>query len=54
MSLSNFIRFLKENQEQTERFCRVAENAVMFYLMFAAIWALCYVVGNIFSWMGVA
>ena len=53
MSITNFIKFLRENQEQNKRFCRIVEDFVMLYLMVAALYALCYAVGNIFSWMGV-
>lgn len=53
MSITNFIKFLRENQAQNKRFCRIVEDFVMLYLMIATVWALCYAVGNFFSWMGV-
>ena len=54
MPLCKFITILKGNQAEYERFCRIVEDAVLFYLLFAGLWTLCRVVGNILQVWGVA
>ena len=54
MPLSKFITILKGNQAGYERFCHIVEYAVLFYLLFAGLWTLCHVVGDILTAMGVA
>lgn len=54
MSLSQFITAIKGSQAQFRRFSRIVENAVVFYLLVASVWALCWVVGHAFNVWGVA
>lgn len=54
MPLQKFITIIKGNQSQYERFCRITEYAVLFYLLAAGLWSLCYVVSGILKAMGVA
>ena len=44
----------KGSQAQFRRFSRIVENAVVFYLLVASVWALCWVVGHAFNVWGVA
>ena len=53
MSLHHFITAIRGSQTQFRRFTRILENAVMFYLLVAAVWSLCWVVGHAFNLMGV-
>ena len=36
-----------------ERFCRVVDFAVRFYILIAGLWAICYLVSEILEKMGV-
>ena len=54
MSLTYLITILKGSQTQFSRFSRIVEYAVMFYLLVAAVWSLCWMVGTIFNMWGVA
>ncbi len=53
MPFSQFITAIKGSQAQFRRFSRIVENAVVFYLLVAAVWSLCWVVGNAFKIWGV-
>ena len=53
MSFHQFITACKGSQSEFRRFCRILENAVVFYLLVAAVWSLCWVVGHAFNIMGV-
>lgn len=54
MPLCKFITIIKGEQAVYERFCRIIEDAVLLYLLFAGLWTLCRVVGNILQVWGVA
>lgn len=54
MSIIEFITKVFENQAANRRFVKVVEDAVILYLLFAAVWSLCSVVGKLFSVWGVA
>ena len=54
MPFSQFITALKGSQSQFRRFARIVENAVVFYLLIAAVWSLCWVIGHAFNIMGVS
>lgn len=44
---------MKKRDKQLERFGRVVEDLVMLYLMFACVWSICHIVGEIFAKLGV-
>ena len=43
-----------KQRRMQERFARVVEGAVVLYIMFACVWTICYLVGEILTKMGVA
>lgn len=53
MSLSQFITKLGGNQEDSDRFMRVFGFCLKLYLVFACVWTICYLVGEILEKMGV-
>ena len=53
MSLSHFIKEIRGSQSQFRRFVGIVENAIVFYLLVAAVWSLCWVIGNAFKIWGV-
>lgn len=53
MSLSKFIRRLKKSQYFRDLFDKVVRTAVWLYIMFACLWTICWLVGEIFSKIGV-
>ena len=54
MPLQKFITIIKGKQAEYDRFCRIVEDIVLLYLLFAGVWSLCYAVSFIFTKWGVA
>ena len=50
----SFNHYSTKQRRMQERFARVVEGAVMLYIMFACVWTICYLVGEILQKMGVA
>ena len=44
---------MRKRNRQQERFCRVVEFCVKLYVLFAFLWTICYLVGEILDKMGV-
>ena len=42
-----------KDRRMQERFCRVVDFAVRFYILIAGLWAICYLVSEILQKMGV-
>lgn len=53
MSFEKFITIIIGKQEATDRFTRVVGFCVRLYLVFACVWTICYLVGEILGKMGV-
>lgn len=53
MSLSKFITILIGKQEAFDRFTRIVGFCVRLYIVFACVWTICYLVGDILTKMGV-
>ena len=41
-------------RKRQERFARVVEDMIAFYIMMASIWSICHLVSDIFAKLGVA
>lgn len=53
MSFCKFIRRLKRSQYFRDLFYRGVRAAVYVYIMFACLWTICWLVGEILQKMGV-
>ena len=49
----SFIQFITKRSRMQERFARIVEFFVKLYILFALLWTICYLVGEILSKMGV-
>jgi len=52
--LMSFKHFITKDRKMQERFAQIVESAVALYIMFACVWTICYLVGEILQKMGVA
>lgn len=53
MSLCKFIKRLKRSQYFRGLFFKIIDYAIWLYIMFAGLWTICWLVGEIFEKMGV-
>lgn len=53
MLLSNVIKNLSRSQYFRRLVVRAIEDFIIVFLIYAAIWSVCYVVGGIFNLLGV-
>ncbi len=53
MSLCKFIKRLAKSQYFRDLFYRAVRAAVYVYILFACLWTICYLVGEILEKMGV-
>ena len=53
MSLCKFIKRLKRSQYFRGLFFKIIDYAIWIYIMFAGLWTICWLVGEILEKMGV-
>lgn len=53
MSLSKFIKRAARSQYFRDLFFKIVDYAIRLYIMFACLWTICWLVGEIFQKMGV-
>lgn len=53
MSLCKFIKRLRKSQYFRDLFFKIVDYALWIYIMFACLWTICWLVGEIFEKLGV-
>lgn len=53
MSLCKFIKRLQKSQYFRDLFFKIVDYALWLYIMYACLWSICYLVGEILTKMGV-